>query len=419
MSNIFINYRREDTSWVATSLNRALRERYSKAQLFMDVEGHIGPGDKWKNVLADQVAQCDVLLALIGPTWLDVRDETGSRRLDNPDDFVRYEIDQALQRGIRVIPVLVDGAEIPPPDELPESLQGLFDHNVVNLRQAQFGADGAALTKSLSRIVPPKRGRMRPVGLAVILIVCGLAAYGGWQFWGAGGSAPSVSETQSGPSESMIREAQSILMELGYNPGDPDGKFGLQTRDAIIDFQRDMGTTSRKIFGQVDDRLLGALRTAKRARKLADLRKDREAKAEALRSQRRAANAKQTSPEPLQPLPRSISIGGAWHVRLAELQSASIIPDYAEFLILGVVLDVSEKGVLVGLPAKWSGSAVLGNNAGLPEARAVKVTPPDSVRLALQTGSLVFIAPTDPAEPSGTWSIKYTAGSDKEVSEKD
>jgi len=84
----------------------------------MDVEGHINPGDDFVKVLNDQVAQCDVLLAIIGERWIGALDDEGKRRLENEGDFIRIEIASALQLGKRVIPVLVNEAEMPRADHL-------------------------------------------------------------------------------------------------------------------------------------------------------------------------------------------------------------------------------------------------------------------------------------------------------------
>jgi hypothetical protein len=75
-----------------------------------------------------------LFLAVIGPNWLDVKDESGVRRLDNPDDFVTIEIAAALARDIRVIPVLVDNARMPKADKLPESIRPLVRRNAVEVR---------------------------------------------------------------------------------------------------------------------------------------------------------------------------------------------------------------------------------------------------------------------------------------------
>src|ERR1700733_11546405 len=109
---IFISYRREEGRWSARSLYDRLTARFGRKQLFMDIDG-IAPGDDFAKVIEQKVGECEVLIAVIGTRWLTSGDELQGRRLDNPEDFVRMEIATALRRGIRVIPVLVDGALIP------------------------------------------------------------------------------------------------------------------------------------------------------------------------------------------------------------------------------------------------------------------------------------------------------------------
>jgi hypothetical protein len=91
------------------------------------------------------------LLAVIGPNWLDVLDEDGTRRLDNPDDFVRIEIAAALQREIPVIPILLDGTRVPKADRLPKDLKELALRNGLNVRHASFHVDLNKLIRELER----------------------------------------------------------------------------------------------------------------------------------------------------------------------------------------------------------------------------------------------------------------------------
>lgn len=93
------------------------------------------------DALREGVAKCDVLLALIGPSWLNVRDEEGNRRLDNPTDLLRIEIATALQRDIPVIPILLDGARMPKSDQLPKDLEELTVRNGLDIRHASFHTD--------------------------------------------------------------------------------------------------------------------------------------------------------------------------------------------------------------------------------------------------------------------------------------
>src|SRR6516165_8465034 len=106
---IFLSYRREDAAPYARLLQFQLDERFPKARVFMDLDS-IEPGLDFAEVIEEAVGSCVVLVALIGRQWATLADKEGRRRLDNPGDFARFEIRTALERGVRVVPVLVDGA---------------------------------------------------------------------------------------------------------------------------------------------------------------------------------------------------------------------------------------------------------------------------------------------------------------------
>jgi hypothetical protein len=146
---IFISYRRDDDPGFAQALYLRLEQEFGGENLFMDVEGHIRPGDDFVTVLNDQLAACNVLLAIIGKRWLDARDERGNLRLEKKDDFVRIEIATALQLGKKVIPVLVNEAKMPAADRLPEPLKPLARRNAVAIRQSRFGDDSKGLIDAL------------------------------------------------------------------------------------------------------------------------------------------------------------------------------------------------------------------------------------------------------------------------------
>ena len=134
---IFISYRRQETAWPAGRLYDVLVERFPAEEVFKDVD-NIEPGEDFVERITAAVGSCDVLLALIGPQWLTLSDENGRRRLDNPDDYVRLEIETALTRKIRVIPILVDEARIPRANELPPSLAPLVRRNAVEINPITF-----------------------------------------------------------------------------------------------------------------------------------------------------------------------------------------------------------------------------------------------------------------------------------------
>lgn len=130
MARVFISYRRDDSSGYAGRLYDRLSQHFGRDNLFMDVNS-IPLGLDFVDVIQHAVGSCDVLLAVIGRQWLTSTDAQGSRRLDNPEDFVRLEILAALERRIRVIPVLVGGAVMPRSTELPDVLQSFARRNAL------------------------------------------------------------------------------------------------------------------------------------------------------------------------------------------------------------------------------------------------------------------------------------------------
>ena len=112
MARIFISYRRDDSAAHAGRLCDRLEYHFGPGQVFMDVDA-IKPGMNFIETVQQAIGECDGLVAVIGSDWLQVSDGTGARRLDDPTDLVRLEIVTALQRGIPVIPVLVQSAQMP------------------------------------------------------------------------------------------------------------------------------------------------------------------------------------------------------------------------------------------------------------------------------------------------------------------
>jgi hypothetical protein len=150
--SVFLSYRRAKTRHIAGRLADWLTARLKRGQVFMDVET-IEPGTDFAAVIARAVASCRVLIAMIGPTWATTTDQHGRRRLDDHDDFVVLEIQTALERGIPVIPVLVDGAKMPERGDLPEALQGLTRCQAVRLDHDTFLSDVTVLHNAVKRIL--------------------------------------------------------------------------------------------------------------------------------------------------------------------------------------------------------------------------------------------------------------------------
>lgn len=154
---VFINYRREDTGPYALLLQFKLGERFPNAPVFMDLDS-IEAGVDFAEAIKSGVEACVVLVALIGAKWLTVTDEDGRRRLDDPDDYVRYEVRTALERCVRVIPVLVDGARAPKQQQLPEDLQKLARLNALEMSYDRLDYDAIRLMDAIQRVLEAEGG---------------------------------------------------------------------------------------------------------------------------------------------------------------------------------------------------------------------------------------------------------------------
>src|SRR5215510_2548636 len=176
----FLGYRREDSISIAGRLYDRLSHTFGRKNIFMDVD-HIPAGVDFEVHLNTQVEECEIFLVVIGPRWLEVKEESGGRRLDNSGDFVNIEIKTALAREIRVIPVLVDGASMPKVGELPDPLKALARRQAVEVRQLHFGRDAEALVERVNEALGGELGWLRPwrgkavagAAAAVLLLLLG------------------------------------------------------------------------------------------------------------------------------------------------------------------------------------------------------------------------------------------------------
>lgn len=148
VGRIFVCYRRDDTAYSAGWLYDRLASHFGADQVIKDICS-IEPGDDLVEVISAAVGSCDVLLALIGAKWLTVTDEQGHRRLDYPGDFVRLEIEAALVRNVRIIPVLVEEAQMPRVKDLPPTLGRLARFQALRLDPNRFASDTGRLVSVL------------------------------------------------------------------------------------------------------------------------------------------------------------------------------------------------------------------------------------------------------------------------------
>ena len=164
---VFISYRRSDAGPYARLLKVQLSQHLADAPVFMDLDS-IEVGTDFAEAIEAGVQSCRVLVALIGARWLSVRDEQGHRRLDNPDDFVRFEIRTALKRRVRLIPVLVDGATMPQRQDLPDDLAKLARLNALQMSYERYEYDESRLIAIIGRVLAAGPAGMAeaPAGLS-------------------------------------------------------------------------------------------------------------------------------------------------------------------------------------------------------------------------------------------------------------
>jgi hypothetical protein len=149
---IFISYRRGDTTIYAGRLFDSLCALAGDDQVFMDIDA-IEPGADFVDHIEREVGACEVLIALIGRDWLDARDAEDRRRLDDPGDWVRLELKTGLDRDIRVIPVLVQGATMPRADDLPDDLKKLARRNALEIGDVRWRYDFQRLWEVVEKVL--------------------------------------------------------------------------------------------------------------------------------------------------------------------------------------------------------------------------------------------------------------------------
>jgi hypothetical protein len=159
---LFLSYRRDDSAGHTGRLSDSLAARLGAEHVFHDVET-VAAGTDFVASIDAALDQCDAVLAVIGPYWAAASGADGTPRLQDPDDYVRRELVSALHRDLPIVPVLVGGATLPPPDALPDDLQHLLLRQAVALRDASWQRDVKDLLDSLTGERRPARG-VRAIG---------------------------------------------------------------------------------------------------------------------------------------------------------------------------------------------------------------------------------------------------------------
>ena len=221
---VFVSYRRDDAGGYAGRLTDALLQRLGPESVFQDVTA-ISPGQDYTVAIDRALADSDAALVVIGPGWLTAVTPQGTRRLLEADDYVHLELARALERDIRVIPVLVGGARMPEAAELPDDLQGLAQRQALEMHNEAWHHDIDGLVRSLrgEPAVPANRRRRWLVAGTVLIALLGLGA-GAWFLWGPGTGA------QTGPAAAIAPCAQPASkvwnrIPLNKNPTAVDREY--------------------------------------------------------------------------------------------------------------------------------------------------------------------------------------------------
>ena len=216
---IFISYRRDDSAGYAGRLFEHLTAHFGTRNVFMDIDT-IEPGEDFRKVVQDAVVTCDVVLVMMGKHWLKITDAQGQRRLDDPQDWVRAEIAGALANPqVRVIPVLVRDAAMPPIQELPDDIKELSWRNAIELSDHRFQYDVNQLIRVIERAgakpAKARPGRIQHVsrarnwGIALALFGLGLVT---WLF--ASGIIPLPVFKTSTPQGEFVDASQTSLTSI-------------------------------------------------------------------------------------------------------------------------------------------------------------------------------------------------------------
>lgn len=228
---IFISYRRDDTAGYARAVGDELGRRFGAERVFMDVDD-IGAGQAFDDAIERALGGSAVLLVMIGKRWLGERDGLPPR-ISEADDFVRREVATGLARGLRVIPLLLDGATMPAEAQLPEPLRPLTRRNAIEIGHTRFRADLERLAAALQEMIgvptpapeaaQPKARKGRGSALALLVAVIGLALYG-WLKPPPASEAPKAGSgaTSAAPSRPAVDGAWQADVSYDW----PNAHFG-------------------------------------------------------------------------------------------------------------------------------------------------------------------------------------------------
>lgn len=230
-AKVFLSYRRQDSAGHTGRIFDRLGAAFGAEAVFHDVDS-IRAGQDFVRTIEETIRNCSVVLVMIGPGWPRIEDARGRRRLEDPNDYVRLEVASALRRGIPVIPVLVGGAQMPDPQDLPEELQRLTRCNAIEVRHSHFEGDVRKLVGALEECTGLKARspsmhaavarqiRESPVlvGQIGVCAAAGVMSY----YWPPPADLTAEGSRAAGPVAAIVLLAAAVILALLRMKPDPD-----------------------------------------------------------------------------------------------------------------------------------------------------------------------------------------------------
>lgn len=252
---VFISYRRRDAAGEANSLYQFLASRFGADRFFFDIDGIDATADFFATLKA-ALGETALLVVVIGPDWAAADPETGLRRIDAPDDVVAFEIKTALANGVPILPVLVDGAEMPSPESLPDQIADLSRRQALAVRHAYFKTDMAPVAAVVREHVAPRPWAAVALGAVAVAAIAGAVATGvaleAWRMLTMANPARLADGERF--QECGACPVMTILPAGSFEMGSPDGEDG---RDADEGPVRTVSIT--RLAVAVDETTIGQL----------------------------------------------------------------------------------------------------------------------------------------------------------------
>ena len=253
MSDIFVSYRRSDALTIVGRIIDHLEHKFDKHRIFRDLDS-IEYGQDFGEVINRALENCEVLLVIIGKNWLHASNDEGERLLEKAEDWVRLEVATALRSGIRVIPVLVEQAEMPSASYLPEDLHALAKRHAAKVRDdPDFEGDMDRLCTAVDSCLSPDVGEKFISKPVLIVISCLCAILLGLEFYARlNPSRPSVEQAGTAkPVEQSEASVPEVTTEKVEEAKPSDSSSNPEVPPTLVNFSLYLKSYEQNEYGAV------------------------------------------------------------------------------------------------------------------------------------------------------------------------